>query len=142
MNFPFNASPEKIKISKLTLMCCYHLSRKTPCRFFPLSQNCCLQQKDVVQNHFWGSCIFVYVRAKSLQSYSTLCDPVDCSLPGPSVHEILQARILEWVATPSSTGSSSPTDQTCNCYVSCIGKRVLYHSTTWEASCLLASFKL
>ena len=34
--------------------------------------------------------------AKSLQSCPTLCDPVDCSLPGLSVHEILQARILEW----------------------------------------------
>ena len=36
--------------------------------------------------------------AKSLQSCPTLCDPMDCSLPGFSVHEILQARTLEWVA--------------------------------------------
>ena len=36
----------------------------------------------------------------------TLCDPMDCSLPGFSVHGILQARILEWVAMPSSMGSS------------------------------------
>ena len=36
----------------------------------------------------------------------TLCDPMDCSLPGSSVHEILQARILEWVAMPCSRGSS------------------------------------
>ena len=36
--------------------------------------------------------------AKSLQSCPTLCDPVDCSLPGFSVHGILQARTLEWVA--------------------------------------------
>ena len=36
-----------------------------------------------------------------------LCDPMDdCSLPGPSVHGILQARILEWVASPFSRGSS------------------------------------
>ena len=35
-----------------------------------------------------------------------LCDPVDCSLPGSSVHGILQARILEWVAIPFSNGSS------------------------------------
>ena len=39
----------------------------------------------------------VWVRAKSLQSFLTLCDPVDCSLPGFSVHGILQARILEWI---------------------------------------------
>ena len=42
--------------------------------------------------------------AKSLQLYPTLCDPVDCSAPGSSVHGILQARILEWVAVPSSRG--------------------------------------
>ena len=41
-------------------------------------------------------------RAKSLQSCSALCDPMDCSLPGSSVHGILQARILEWAAMPSS----------------------------------------
>ena len=35
--------------------------------------------------------------AKSFQSYLTLCDPMDCSPPGSSVHGILQARILEWV---------------------------------------------
>ena len=42
------------------------------------------------------------VRAKSLQSCLTLCDPMDCSLLGSSVHGILQARILEWVGMPTS----------------------------------------
>ena len=46
------------------------------------------------------------VHAKLLQSYLTLCDPMDCSPPGSFVHEILQARILEWVAMPSFKGSS------------------------------------
>ena len=50
--------------------------------------------------------------AKLLQLGPTLCDPVDCSPPGSSVHEILQARILEWVAMPFSRGSSQPRDQT------------------------------
>ena len=59
----------------------------------------------------------VYVSAKSLQSCPILCDPMDRSLPGSSVHGILQARILGWVAMPSSRGSSQPRDQTC---VSCI----------------------
>ena len=40
------------------------------------------------------------------QSCLTLCDPMDCSSPGSSVHGILQARILEWVATSFSRGSS------------------------------------
>ena len=54
--------------------------------------------------------------AKSPQLCPTLCDPMDCSPPGFSVHGILQARILEWVAVPSFRGSSRPRDQT---HVSC-----------------------
>ena len=42
------------------------------------------------------------------QWYPTLCNPVDCSLPGSSVHGILQARILEWIAVSFSRGSSLP----------------------------------
>ena len=42
----------------------------------------------------------------------TLCDPMDCSLLGSSVHGILQVRKLEWVTLPSSRGSSHPRDQT------------------------------
>ena len=60
------------------------------------------------------------VRAKPLPSCLTLCDPVDHSLPGSSVHGTLQARILEWVAVPSSEGSSQPRDRTCISYVSYI----------------------
>ena len=60
----------------------------------------------------------------------TLCNPMDCSLPGSSVHGIFQARILEWVAISSSRGSSQLRDQT---HVSCIGRQILYHWATWEA---------
>ena len=52
---------------------------------------------------------------------------MDCSPPGSSVHGILQARTLEWVAMPSSRKSSQPRDQTRVSWVSCIGRRVLYH---------------
>ena len=65
--------------------------------------------------------------AKSLQSCPTLCNPMDCGPPGSSVHGILQARILEWVAISSSRGSSWPKDQTHIYYISCIGRQVLYH---------------
>ena len=44
------------------------------------------------------------VRAKLLQSYLILCDPMDSTPPGSTVHGIFQARILEWVAVPSSRG--------------------------------------
>ena len=46
------------------------------------------------------------------QSCPTLCNPMDCSPPGSSVHEIFQARILEWVAISFSSGSSQPRDRT------------------------------
>ena len=60
---------------------------------------------------------------KLLQSCWTLCDPMDCSLPGSSVYGILQARILEWVAMPSSRGSSQARDQTQVSCSSCIAGR-------------------
>ena len=59
------------------------------------------------------------------QSCPTLCDPMDCSPPGSSVHGILQARILEWVAISFSRGSSQPRDWT---RVSCIAGR---HFILW-----------
>ena len=46
------------------------------------------------------------------QSCPTLFDPMDCSLLGSSLHGILQARVLEWVAIPFSRGSSRPRDRT------------------------------
>ena len=58
---------------------------------------------------------------------SDSCDPVDCSPPGSSVHGILQARILEWVAVSSSR------DQTRVSFVSCIASGFFTASTTWEA---------
>ena len=81
-----------------------------------------------------GRCVWLFkkvvvvkswcVRAKSLQSCPTLCHPMVCSPPGSTVYVILQARILEWFALPSSRASSWPRDQTP---VSCIGRWVLYH---------------
>ena len=65
--------------------------------------------------------------AQTLQSCPTLCDPVDCSSPGSSVHGIFQARILEKVAMPSSRGSYRLRDQTLIFCVSCIGRQAIYH---------------
>ena len=56
-----------------------------------------------------------------------LCEHMNCSSPGSFVHGIFQVRMLEWVAI---SWSSWPRDQTC---VSCIGRQILYHWTTWEA---------
>ena len=68
--------------------------------------------------------------AKSLQLCSTFCNPTDCSPPGSSVHGILQARTLEWVAMPSFRGSSQPRDQTCSFCSSYIVGKFFYHWAT------------
>ena len=66
--------------------------------------------------------------AKLLWSCQILCESMDCNPPGSSVHGILQARILEWIATPSSRGSSWPRNGTWVPYVSSIGRQVLYRT--------------
>ena len=58
--------------------------------------------------------------AQSLQSCPTLCDPMDCSPPGSSVHGILLVRILEWVAISFCGGSSWPRDWTRVSHITCI----------------------
>ena len=74
----------------------------------------------------------VCVCAKSLQSCLTLCDAMGCNSLGSSVRGILQARILEWVAIPSSRGSSWPRDWTRISHVSCMGRCVLHHQPHLE----------
>ena len=59
-------------------------------------------------------------KSEVAQSCPTVCNPVDCSLPGFSIHGILQARILEWGAISFSRGSFQPKDRT---WVSCIAGR-------------------
>ena len=69
------------------------------------------------------------VCAQSLQSCPTLHDVLHCSPPGSSVHGILQARILEWVAITNSRGSSKPRDWT---WVSCIAGGFITNWATRE----------
>ena len=76
-----------------------------------------------------GICILAHVRVCACvrmhaQSCLTLYNPMDWSQPGSSLHGVLQARTLEWVAISSSRGSSPPRDQTC---ISCICGWALYH---------------
>ena len=67
-----------------------------------------------------------------------LCDPMDCSPPGPSVHGILQAGILEWVAMPSSRGSCPPRDRTCVYCVSCTAGEV-FTAESWGSQKILGA---
>ena len=78
--------------------------------------------KETIQEILMA-CLFACLSA---QSCLTFCDPTDCSPPGPSVHGILQGRILEWVSISSSRGSSWPRDGIRVSGVSCIGRQFLY----------------
>ena len=84
----------------------YHFSEK-PCK---VGHNPILYVKKISQKG---------LSAQSFQSCPTLSNTVDCSPPGSSVHGILQARKLEWVAMPFSRGSSRPRDQTHVSSISC-----------------------
>jgi len=110
------------KIFNLMYMCCY-------IRLLMIFKNKYLQFSESLSNiqihmvKLPGTCYHfptsmcadlkkVKVKMSVAQSRLTLCDPMDCSLPDSSVHKILQARILEWVAMPSSKGSSRHRGQT------------------------------
>ena len=67
---------------------------------FSSLKNVCVPQRDTL----------LCMCARSLQLCPTLCDPMGCSPPSSSVHGILQARTLQWVARPSSRASSPPRD--------------------------------
>jgi len=85
--------------------------------WFPLNFSLCLGyscQNTVIGWDLWKTGLewkfmcMLFMGAKSLQSCPTLCDAMDCSLSGSSVHEILEAKILEWVVVPSSRCISDP----------------------------------
>ena len=89
-----------------------------------LSKPCCYSlQLFYVRNQLRELLLYLCVHAQLLQSYPTLCNPVDCSPSGSSLHGILQARILERVAMPSSTRSSQPKKGTRIFWGSCIACR-------------------
>ena len=84
----------------------------------------------------WQPCFWLHgsMHAHSLSCVGLFCDPMGCSPQGSSLHGILQARKLEWVAISFSRGSSWPRDWTRVSCVSRIGRWILYHWATCEAS--------
>ena len=107
----------------------------------PLQCSCVDNPRDT--GAWWAAVFGVaqsWTRLKRLSSSSssslvvqwclTLCDPLDSSLPGSSVHGIFQERILEWVAISYCRGSSPPRVWT---HLSCLGRQSLYHWAAWEA---------
>ena len=91
-----------------------------------LRQNLCIKLFCLVSvpcnagNYFDTRLLIRKVKVLVAQSCPTLCDPMDCSPPGSSVHWILQARTLDWVPIPFSRESSQPRDGT---WVHCIAVR-------------------
>ena len=83
--------------------------------------------------------VYIYVQTVCVcvcaQLCPTLCDPMDCSPSSSSVHGILQARIVEWVAMPSCRGSSRPRDQTHISCLSCLAGR-LFLLLSHQESCI------
>ena len=73
-------------------------------------------------------CVCVCAHARMCSVVSNSLRPHGCSLPGSAVHGIFQARVLEWVAMPSSRSSSQHRDRIHISWVSCIGRQILYHS--------------
>ena len=90
----------------------------------------------------WWSWRIFSNRRQRLVLCPSLWEPMDCCLPGSSVHGISQARTLEWVAISFSRESSWPRDQIQVSCVSYISRWILYHWATWErrqrASCNFA----
>ena len=86
-----------------------------------------------VSGNWYLYCLFALLNnAKTLQSCPTLCDPMDHCLWGSSVHGILQAKILEWVAMPSSRGSSDPRTESVSLMLPALAEGFFTTSITWE----------
>ena len=98
--FPTQGSNASLPHSKWTLS---EPPRKPHFLLCYLNYDPCLPDKS-------PACRILLPACSSLQPCPTLCDPMNCSLPGSSVHGILQARILEWVAMSFSRWSSWPRD--------------------------------
>ena len=122
--------PEFLLHSKVNqlFVCIYPLSFGFP---FHLGHHRALGRiPSAIQQVLASYLFYMCMCAKLLQSCLTLCDPMDCSPPGPNVHGVFQARILKWVAMPFSRGSSWSRDRT---QISCTGGRFFTTSATWEA---------
>ena len=73
------------------------------------------------------------MHAKLLHSYSTLCESMDCSLPGSSVHGVLQARILEWLPWLPPGDLPDPEIKLESLRSPALAGRFFTSGTTWEA---------
>ena len=123
--------------------CCAHDSSSTLASWMPQlqllnAQKLCFECTLYLQKQ--GGKVLISItclpRVVCAQLCPTLCNPVDCSPSGYTVHGIFQTRVLKWVAISFSEGSSRHRDQTCIFWVSYSGRQILYHCATREAHVL------
>ena len=125
---------DKEEMIKALLSMCRHRTRAALAKELGRQGRPIYEQELRWEKRKW--CMFNWNKESEVaQSCQTLCDPMDCSLPSSSVHGILQARILEWVAISFSRRSSWPRDWT---RVSCIEGR---NFTVWAAREILFNLK-
>ena len=110
------------------------LQKVSPCAGSPAANASSLWTKHFLQTLlYWVRQVGQAALLCSVaQSRPTLCDSMECSSPGSSLHGIFQARTLEWAVISYSRASSQPRDQTHISCISCIGRRILYCWATWE----------
>ena len=116
MIFSLASHLKPCSVTNFKILSCVSVSTISDCIY---SFQLCLRLFDP---RYCLSEICMCVHAKLLWSCPTLCSPMDSSPLGCSVHGIIQARILEWAAMPSSKRSSRPRDQAPISYFSCTGK--------------------
>ena len=113
---------QKIQYAAISLQKHKHTQTHTwscICHMYTMSKIEAKMDLDLTESHLPNSmCVCVWVTKACL----TLCDPMNCSPLTSSVHGILQARMLKWVAVPCSGGPSQPRDRT---QVSCTAGRFL-----------------
>ena len=125
--FSVSPGPDICFLSQVTEVFSYYVLKYALCHFCSLSS----PSRTLIT---WTLVCLMLSWSEVARSCLTLCDPVDCSPPCSSIHGILHARILEWVAISFSRGSSRPRDRT---QVSCIaGRRFnLWATSSWLRNC-------
>ena len=103
-----------------------HSKRMVVKNYKGIKGNCVIRCGHECERTSGYVCVCVCVSVHVLNHVQLFCNPMDCNLPGSSVHGISQASILEWVAISSSRGSSPPRDQTHISCIFCIGRQIIY----------------
>ena len=133
MVFPFLLIVSPYLLHPYPPLLCFRALSHLNVFHFPRPLNIFYPSFQPLVNHFpqgfWNTVLLCCCLVT--KSCLTLCDPMDCSLPGSSIHGISQAKIPEWVAISFSRGSSWPRDRT---HVCSIGRQSLYCWATREAS--------